>query len=394
MVNNIDLAWAKIPGLNNRYFNNRLLEEIIAKFPKAVAVKVIGYSEEKRPIYRLAIGNGEKNILAWSQMHGNETTNTRAILDLFNLLLNYKSELPKSDEQDRIEKFLADYTLYSIPILNPDGAEVYTRENANKMDLNRDAKNRTQNESRVLWEQVNALKPELCLNLHDQRSIFGLDTGKPATVSFLAPSADDSRAITPARAIAIKAIERANSILQQHIPDQIGRFDDSFNINCSGDYFTNSDYPTILIEAGHYGNDYARETTRNMLLLSYLAIFNVLNFSDSVHLQPYKTIPENRKNFADLVLLNVKHENTELSINLALYFKEILVKGQIMYLPEFLNEIKDNNKQFGHQFIDSQLHNVIIGVNNRLKFDKSLLTNINISDKFVLKSMEIVVKLE
>lgn len=394
MVNSIDLTWARIPGLKKRYFNTSLLERVIEKFPDSVKVKVIGYSEEKRPIYQLAIGSGKKNILAWSQMHGNETTNTRAILDLFNLLLTYESNLPESPERDRIDNFLSDYTLYSIPILNPDGAEVYTRENANKVDLNRDAKNRTQTESKVLWNQVNTLNPELSLNLHDQRSIFGLDTGKPATISFLAPAADEARSITPTREVAIKAIERANFVLQQHIPNQIGRFDDSFNVNCSGDYFTNRNYPTILIEAGHYGKDYTRETTRNMLLLSYLGIFNILNISDVVYLPPYKTIPENRKNFADLILLDVKQENTEQLINIALYFKEILVNGQLMFVPEYLNRITNNNKQFGHYVIDSHQHNGIIDSNKELKWNVDFLTNLNISDKLVLKSIEIVSKFE
>jgi murein tripeptide amidase MpaA len=39
---------------------------------------------------------------------------------------------------ERSEKIL-DFTFYCIPMLNPDGAALYTRENANKVDLNRDS---------------------------------------------------------------------------------------------------------------------------------------------------------------------------------------------------------------------------------------------------------------
>src|SRR5699024_10597463 len=151
---------------------------------------------------------GKKNILAWSQMHGNETTNTRAILDLYNLLIHYNEYLLDSDEKQSFNNFLEEYTLYTIPILNPDGAEVYTRVNANKIDLNRDADKRTQLESQILYSQVKELNPVLCLNLHDQRTLFGLDNKQPATISFLAPSANYERSITPARRSAMAAIER------------------------------------------------------------------------------------------------------------------------------------------------------------------------------------------
>jgi murein tripeptide amidase MpaA len=39
---------------------------------------------------------------------------------------------------ERSEKILDAFTFYCIPMLNPDGA-AYTRENANKVDLNRDS---------------------------------------------------------------------------------------------------------------------------------------------------------------------------------------------------------------------------------------------------------------
>jgi hypothetical protein len=41
------------------------------------------------------------------------------------------------------EKILDAFTFYCIPMLNPDGAALYTRENANKVDLNRDSQTLT-----------------------------------------------------------------------------------------------------------------------------------------------------------------------------------------------------------------------------------------------------------
>lgn len=322
-------------------------------------------------------------------MHGNETTNTRAILDLYNFLAQYENHLSDSFIKKQIHNFLKDHTIYCVPILNPDGAEVYTRVNANGMDLNRDAKERTQKESQLLWQQALELQPELCLNLHDQRSIFGLETQKPATISFLAPSANEERDVTLARKIAIKAIERANYILQQKIPNQVGRFDDSFNINCSGDYFTNMEYPTILIEAGHYNKDYARETTRNLLLLSYLAIFDIIYDFELVYLKPYLTIPENQKNFADLLLLDVIVDKTKEKVNIALYFKEVLVDRQVKFIPEFSHIVPENKEQLAHQIVEWVSHEAIIGEDDVLTWGIDFLTNLNSSGKMLLKAIKI-----
>jgi hypothetical protein len=78
-------------------------------------------------------------------------------------------------------------------MLNPDGASLYTRENANKVDLNRFSRFNT---ARVkFWE-----KPELLswLLLQPTWSAYYLwvnESGKPATMSFLAPSYNDERSM-------------------------------------------------------------------------------------------------------------------------------------------------------------------------------------------------------
>ena len=61
---------------------------------------------------------------------------------------------------------------------------------------------------------------------------------------------------------------------QHYIPNQVGRFDDSFNINCVGDYFTAQNTPTILFEAGHFKEDYERDEVRKFIFISLLAAFS------------------------------------------------------------------------------------------------------------------------
>lgn len=72
--------------------------------------------------------------MLWSQMHGNESTATMALFDLFNFLEG------KGDQYDTFRQLLnSQLRLKFIPMLNPDGADVFKRRNALDIDLNRDA---------------------------------------------------------------------------------------------------------------------------------------------------------------------------------------------------------------------------------------------------------------
>ncbi len=240
--------WEK--RLTGRYISFEMILPLLNTYKDNFQISDIGISEEGRKIPVVKIGSGKKVILAWSQMHGNESTTTKALFDLFKFLNDpyiYHTE---------ISGFLNEFSLVIVPMLNPDGAEVYTRENANKIDLNRDFKDLSQRESRYLRSVFDSLKPILCLNMHDQRSIYGASLGKPATISFLAPAADSDRTLTEARKMAMKAIIKMVNVLEQLIPGQIGRYDDSFNSACVGDSFQMEGVPTILFEAGHFQGDY------------------------------------------------------------------------------------------------------------------------------------------
>ena len=97
-----------------------------------IKLEEIGRSYENREIYRMEWGHGETKILMWSQMHGNEPTATSALLDMFTFL-------QKNRELAWVKKLEENLTIRVIPMLNPDGAEVYTRRNAQSIDINRDA---------------------------------------------------------------------------------------------------------------------------------------------------------------------------------------------------------------------------------------------------------------
>lgn len=338
-----------VQSLYGRYITLEDIEPILKKWNTNNQLNTVGYSVEKRPIYSYQIGTGKTKFFLWSQMHGNESTTTKALFDFLNLL-------QKDSEISR--QLVESFTFYCLPMVNPDGAFYYTRENANKIDLNRDAQNLTQPESKVLRECFTTFQPDYCYNLHDQRTIFGVDdTGKPATVSFLAPAYNEQREINQVRAKAIRLIVAMNETLQKYIPNQVGRFDDSFNINCIGDTFQSLNVPTILIEAGHYPNDYEREQTRKYIFITLLTGF--VKFIENVvvnnKIQDYLNIPQNKVTFYDFVYKNVKinYDSNKIITNIAIQFKEVLLNNKINF-NAFIAKIGDLEGYFGHFVFDAQ----------------------------------------
>ena len=329
--------------IEGRYLTLESIEPLLKKLNSNNQLSIIGKSVLEKPIYKYQIGDGDTKIFLWSQMHGNESTTTKALFDFLNLL-NSGTDLAK--------KLLSAFTFYAIPILNPDGAKLYTRANANSIDLNRDSQDLSQPESRVLREAFESFKPDYCFNLHDQRTIFGVsDTGKVATVSFLAPSYNEERDINDSRLKAINLIAGIDSVLQQYIPNQVGRFDDSFNINCIGDTFQSLGVPTLLFEAGHFSNDYIREKTRKYIFISLLSSFTILSENDIVinGINKYLNIPQNKPVFYDFMYKNVKinYDGIEKITNFAAQYKEELIENKI-HFNAYIVEIGELEGYYGH----------------------------------------------
>ncbi len=330
----------KETAVHGRYVALSHIEPVLLRLQKEGKVTVLGVSVLGKPIYVYQNGTGKIRVMMWSQMHGNESTTTKAVLDFFNFLDSEKGEELK-------QKF----TFCIIPMLNPDGAEVWTRNNANDVDLNRDSQNLSQPESRILRKCLEEFQPDFCFNLHDQRTIFGVEgTKNPATVSFLAPSYNEEKEVNEVRKKAMEIITYMNDELQRYIPNHIGRFDDGFNINCIGDTVQNMGIPTVLIEAGHYPNDYQREETRKYVFIALLSALN--HFSDDnsdKKFLEYFNIPDNSIFFFDFFYKNVKfnYDNKQIITNFAVQFSERVEDNQIL-LEAYLKEIGDLQGFAGH----------------------------------------------
>lgn len=332
----------KVNEVNHRYITNAHITPFLNNLSNRFIVSVLGYSENQRPIFGVKYGNGNKKILIWSQMHGNESTSTKALLDLFNTIENEN------------EAMFNACTLMVIPILNPDGAQAYTRLNANKVDLNRDAQHLTQAESKILRQCFDDFSPQYCFNLHGQRTLFSAGAcNYPATLSFLSPAVDEQGSINTTRSKAMQVISEICGCLQDYLPNQIGRYDDAYNINCVGDQFQTLNVPTILFEAGHYSKDYSREKCRIFLYLALLKSIDYIATNTSIgdHFKSYFDIPENQKLFYDVLLRNVILKTGGNVCDVGILYKENLCEDHIKFQP-YISSIGDLSNYYGHHEID------------------------------------------
>lgn len=330
--------------LYHRYITNKHIVPLLNQLKGFAEIKTVGKSVLQKPIYSILVGSGQKRILMWSQMHGNESTTTKALFDLLHTL----------SEDSLVSHILEACTLCIIPILNPDGAEAYTRLNANEVDLNRDAQALSQPESKLLRQVFEDFKPHYCYNLHGQRTIFSAGTSNnPATVSFLAPAQDEICTITANRKVAMEIIGVMNDRLQTLIPNCVGVYDDAFNLNCVGDTFQNFNVPTILFEAGHFPNDYGREKTREYIYMSFLISLGYIakNDVDGGHYQTYFNIPENDTCFFDIIIRNANIDGH--MVDIGILYQETLQNDCIEFIP-IVEKIELLSSYFGHKEINAK----------------------------------------
>lgn len=273
-----------------------------------IDVQKIGESEEGRPIRLIKWGKGSTKVLAWTQMHGNEPTASLAIADLLEYL-----------DLDQHPNLFQKLELQIILMLNPDGAARFSRRNAWGIDLNRDARTQSSKEMQVFYQHLNNQKIDWAFNLHDQRNIFAAGAGsKTATLSFLAPSADISRALSPVRKQSMQLIAGIHAEIQGILPSHFGRYTDEFYPRAIGDNLMQAGIPTVLFEAGHYPADVYRQKARELNFKGLVAAFDLIASGNwSKHsVEDYLSIPENGNHLRDFLFRGIEYDGRQFDIAL------------------------------------------------------------------------------
>ena len=341
-----NLIYQKNPDFPNRYISPEKLFNYLQE-NYSDSISEVGRSVLDKPIYKMTLGSGYINILAWSQMHGNESNSTHAMLDLLGIFKN-QPEI----ENDLFSKISLDF----IFMLNPDGSEAWTRRNSLDIDMNRDYLKCSSKEFPVLKNIAESQKYDYALNLHEQRTLFSTDGKNPATLSFLAPSENVEREITETRKKAMAVIVSVFNELKNDLPNQIARYSDEFYPSSTGDNFTKSGIPTILFEGGHFINDYKREGTRKFYTIALYQAFKAISDLNGTtsNWEQYLEIPENKESHFDIIYRNVKlNTDFECILDIAVQFKEEIKLGddEISFVP-IVTEVGDVGTKKGWVEID------------------------------------------
>ncbi|MGI8494862.1 MAG: M14 family zinc carboxypeptidase [Pyrinomonadaceae bacterium] len=233
---------------------------------KALGLKVeeVGKSYAGREIYQLEWGKGATKVFMWSQMHGDEPTATVAVIDML-------AFLQKNRDLKWVRELENSLTLRIVPMLNPDGAELYQRRNLQSIDINRDARALQTPEGRLLKKLRDDWQPDLGFNLHNQNGLTTAGkTANQSAISLLAVSGDpqgksDAKHIRSKRICAVMI-----AALNEFIKGHIARYDDSYNPRAFGDMISAWGTPVILVETGLlHGKDEMFLTKMNFV--AYLA---------------------------------------------------------------------------------------------------------------------------
>jgi len=298
-------------SLSNRRIKHSNIKPLIEKLGNnpLFSVSQAGLSVQNREIYLVSIGTGKTKVFLWSQMHGDESTATMAIFDIFNFFAE------KNEFDDFKSEILNNLTIYFIPMVNPDGAEIFERRNSIGIDLNRDAVRLQTPEARILKNTFGSIKADFGFNLHDQSIYYSAGKSfKPAAISFLAPPTGSDKAITGARDKSMKLIGQLYNVLNDFIPGQIGKYSDEYEPRAFGDNFQKWGMGTILIESGGLKGDpekqYLRKLNFILLMTSFVSIAGNEYLNES-H-DTYESIPFNEKDgMMDLILRNLSYRTDE-----------------------------------------------------------------------------------
>ena len=165
-----------VSEIRTNRFSPAIFHETLLSLSKDYTIKQLGVSVEGRPIKSIILGNGPIKVLLWSQMHGNESTATRAILDILQLM---KEPIELSVLQQNI---LAKLTICLVPMLNPDGVVPFQRRNALNIDINRDAREFESPESQILKSVIADFNPDFAgFYFQQNRFQIGCEANRPVS---------------------------------------------------------------------------------------------------------------------------------------------------------------------------------------------------------------------
>ena len=294
-------AGLRAAGLDDRTFSAEHWWSVatpLLERKRGFRVEEIGRSVEDRPLRHVRWGTGKTSVLLWSQMHGDESTASMALADLFRFL----GEHP---DHPLVQRLRARTTLHFLPVMNPDGAARFQRRNAQGIDINRDARALASPEARALHGLRERLRPAFGFNLHDQNVGTRVgDSERGTAIALLAPAYNEAREVDATRARAIEVAVAIRAVLEPYIGGYIAKWDDTFNPRAFGDLTAAAGVSTILIESGGIEGDLQKQRLRKLNFLALVGALDAIATGAHAGLSraPYDALPENGDTWPALLI--------------------------------------------------------------------------------------------
>jgi hypothetical protein len=289
------------PAITGRRFTHAELWDAIGPVIDESTVltrEEVARSAEGRPLHAVRFGHGPTRVLLWSQMHGDESTATMALADIFRFL----AAEPDHPLAARLRERL---TVTFVPMLNPDGAERFQRRNAYGVDINRDAVALATPEARALKALQQSFQPHFGFNLHDQnvRTRVG-DSERLAAIALLAPAFDESRAMNEGRARAVGVAAIIRNAVEPLVAGHVAKYDDTFNPRAFGDLMQAWGVSTVLIESGGWRDDREKQYLRRVNFVALLTALDAIGGGEYTAADPlaYESLPYNGRSVNDLLI--------------------------------------------------------------------------------------------
>lgn len=291
-----------VTAITERRFTHDELWAALDPFLRSGDVRAAdaGRSIQGRPIRTVSFGSGPTTVLLWSQMHGDESTATMALADIIAWLAS-----PDSSHAALKNRLRSNLRIVMVPMLNPDGAELFQRENAIGIDINRDARNLVTPEARTLKALRDSLKPDFGFNLHDQnaRTLTG-PNGTQVAIALLAPAADEERTYGPVRSTARQLASVIAAVLQGHVGGRLTRYSDAHEPRAFGDLMQKWGTSTVLIESGALPGDPQKQKLRRINVIAILSALDAIATKSwrNASADAYESIPSNSRSAVDLLI--------------------------------------------------------------------------------------------
>jgi predicted deacylase len=290
----------RVAAISNRRFTHADLWRAISPFTATshFRTEVIGHSTLGTELRAVNFGNGPTRVLLWSQMHGDESTATMSLADIIRFLAESTSDPLR-------ERLRSELTIVFVPMLNPDGAELFQRENAAGVDINRDARQLATPEGRALNSLRERLRPDFGFNLHDQgaRTRAG-PRGPQAAIALLAPPYNEEREYNDVRSRARLVAAVMAQALAREIPGRVAKYDESYSVRAFGDAMQRAGTSTVLIESGALPDDPQKQRLRALNVAIILTALDAIATRQYVtaNAADYDSLPPNTGGAVDLLI--------------------------------------------------------------------------------------------